>query len=1088
MIGDPVVHAVWRGDALYLWGERPWLRERQTLPRDEAVPEHPFSMGSADLAAVLRMGEPVSTPIEALLPAAGGVPTASGTVERVDGCVMRPFRLHAVRVLPRELPALFEATGFVPGIASSIAANGHGGAGGHARPAPLASPGPSLIFFERAFALARALSASQRFVPSLRQDAEGNMHGLWQAWPSDEHSARYAAELVRVMPASARCAIDAFEHDPWTILDDYLSACVDALCRDALARDGIDEVIASARNPGDAPVRWLSGLASGADAVAGAPGEPRGEMARTLRRWLAGLEDRGASATWRLWLRLDEPSEADAPSDFAEPSSARAWTLRFGLASLDRPGVVVRADDVWQLPPDAATIEGLRLESPGGLLLTELARAARIFRGLDTALHSAEPTELKLSTREAYEFLREHRALLTEQGFTVEAPPWWDTPGVRIGARLEITSDAPEVAFAGPSQAGAASQARLGMGSLVNYSWRITLGDTLLTFQEFEQLASLKSPLVRVGGRWVEVRPEDIKRAVQFVSEHPGGKMSVLEAIRVAYADHEDENALPILGVEASGWVTAIFGGPDEARSIPEVPQPAGFVGTLRPYQVRGLRWLNFMESFGLGPCLADDMGLGKTVQILALLQLEKEARGDAQEQGTDGAKGAAPTGPTSVDALPTGPTLLVVPLSVLGNWRHEFRRFSPGLRVYVHHGADRPTGDEFARHAADCDAVITTYSLAYRDSELLSLVPWGRVVLDEAQCIKNPGSKQSRAVRSINAPRRVALTGTPVENRLAELWAIMDFLNPGFLGGSMAFRKRFAIPVERYRDAEKTRRLRGLIRPFILRRLKTDRDVISDLPEKIEMREYTHLTPEQAQLYEACVARMMGEIDRSDGMHRRGLVLAALVRLKQICNHPTQALKDTDPDGPTPPDPSRSGKCVRLLDLLEEIVDSGESALVFSQFKQMGRLLVPMIKERTGRDVLFLHGSTTQPQREAIVARFQQADGSAPVLVMSLKAGGLGLNLTAATHVVHFDRWWNPAVENQATDRAYRIGQSRRVEVHKFVASGTLEERIDEMLEKKTELAEQIIGAGEQWLTELDSGALRDLITLRRDTIGEQV
>ena len=465
--------------------------------------------------------------------------------------------------------------------------------------------------------------------------------------------------------------------------------------------------------------------------------------------------------------------------------------------------------------------------------------------------------------------------------------------------------------------------------------------------------------------------------------------------------------------------------------------------------------------------CLADDMGLGKTIQLLALLVHERE---EAERRGE------------AVD-----PTLLVAPMSVIGNWMHETRRFAPGLKVLVHHGVDRLTGDALVEEAESSDLIVTTYALAHRDRETLERVRWGRVVLDEAQFVKNPQAKQSQAVRAIEAPRRIALTGTPVENRLTELWSIMDFLNPGFLGPVGTFRKKFAVPIERYHDQAKSERLRALVRPFILRRVKTDPNVVSDLPEKIETKEFCHLTSEQASLYESCVKRMLSDVDQSEGIHRRGVVLAALIRLKQICNHPSQMLKDHDFASSKPVDPRRSGKCVRLLEQLDEALSEGDQALVFTQFRQMGHLLSTMLRHELGREVMFLHGGTPQGQRQKMVDQFQSGDNKAPILILSLKAGGVGLNLTAATHVFHYDRWWNPAVENQATDRAYRIGQTRTVQVHKYVVRGTLEERIDEMIESKTELAENIIGAGERWLTELDTDQLRDILTLRADAVGDE-
>jgi len=469
-------------------------------------------------------------------------------------------------------------------------------------------------------------------------------------------------------------------------------------------------------------------------------------------------------------------------------------------------------------------------------------------------------------------------------------------------------------------------------------------------------------------------------------------------------------------------------------------------------------------------------MGLGKTIQLLALLSNERHAAS---------ASGAQPATATRGVNWPE-PTLLVVPMSVVSNWIHEAKRFTPDLKVLVHHGLDRMQGERLLRAAMESDMVITTYALAHRDQEQLSGIQWRRVVLDEAQNIKNPGAKQTQAIRNIATGRRIALTGTPVENRLGELWSIMEFLNPGYLDPPGEFRRRFSVPIERYHDKHRAAQLRGLVQPFVLRRLKSDPTVIADLPEKIESREYCFLTPEQASLYQTCVSDMLTVAEQTEGIQRRGIVLAGLIKLKQICNHPAHYLKEHGDGDGTPINIARSGKSLRLLEMLREVIEAGDKALVFTQFRQMGHLLASMIRRDLNKDVLFLHGGSTAVQREEMVNRFQKAGLDHPIFLLSLKAGGLGLNLTAATHVFHFDRWWNPAVESQATDRAYRIGQTRTVHVHKFVVSGTLEERIDQMIEQKTELAENVIGSGERWLTELSTSQLRDMLSLRMDAIGD--
>jgi SNF2 family DNA or RNA helicase len=482
---------------------------------------------------------------------------------------------------------------------------------------------------------------------------------------------------------------------------------------------------------------------------------------------------------------------------------------------------------------------------------------------------------------------------------------------------------------------------------------------------------------------------------------------------------------------------------------------PDDFQAALRPYQERGLSWLAFLSSLGLGACLADDMGLGKTVQLLAL---------EAAHRADDPA---------------IGPTLLLCPMSLVGNWQREAARFTPGLRVYAHHGPQRLRGEEFGCQLGESDLVVTTYATATRDIEELAGYEWPRVVLDEAQAIKNSLSQTAKAAKRLRAGHRVALTGTPVENRLAELWSIMDFLNPGMLGSGEQFRARYAIPVERHGLTEPAQRLRTVTQPYVLRRLKTDPSVIDDLPDKIEIKQYCQLTTEQASLYQSVVDDMMDKIENSDGIERRGNVLAAMTKLKQVCNHPALLLHDRSAIG------RRSGKVIRLEEILEEIIAEGDKVLCFTQFTEFAELLLPHLAAQFGTDIAYLHGGTPKQRRDELVTRFQSGGGP-PVFLLSLRAGGTGLNLTAASHVIHLDRWWNPAVENQATDRAFRIGQTRNVQVRKFICAGTLEEKIDEMIEDKKALADLVVTDGEGWLTELSTRELRKVFELSGDAVGE--
>ena len=546
--------------------------------------------------------------------------------------------------------------------------------------------------------------------------------------------------------------------------------------------------------------------------------------------------------------------------------------------------------------------------------------------------------------------------------------------------------------------------------------------------------------------------------------------MTATEVLRIGLGlDPPPDAPLPVVDVDAGGWLGALLS-PDSDHHLEAVPTPASFTGELRPYQQRGLAWLRFLDRLGLGACLADDMGLGKTAQLLALLAAERDALGDP----------AVPTGRNRRRAARPRPTLLVCPMSLVGNWQREAGRFTPALIVHVHHGAARETGAAFTRAARRADLVVTTYALMARDRDLLAKVRWGRIALDEAQNVKNPSSQAARAVRSLPADSRVALTGTPVENRLLELWSLMDFLNPGLLGTEAEFRRRFAIPIERFRDDAAARTLKRLTGPFALRRLKTDKAIIADLPAKFEMKVLTNLTREQASLYQAVVDDMVARVDTAGtGIERMGIISASMIKLKQVCNHPAHLLGDGSRL------PGRSGKLARLEEILDEITASGERALCFTQFAEMGHLLQGHLAERLGCDVPFLHGGVPKRGRDEMVARFSDPAGP-PVLLLSLKAGGVGLNLTAANHVIHFDRWWNPAVEDQATDRAFRIGQRRNVQVRKFVSVGTLEERIDAMIETKRDLAARIVGTGEAWLHDLSVGQLRDLVALSDDAVAE--
>ena len=739
---------------------------------------------------------------------------------------------------------------------------------------------------------------------------------------------------------------------------------------------------------------------------------------------------------------------------------------------------MLAAGDVWA---------GTGGWAPGGItrpdeeLLAGLGAAARLFGELEDALRDPAPAAVALDTAGAFRFLKETGPLLSGAGFGVLLPDW--ARKARLG--LKLTSRG--VTSSSPASAGAPGGAGFGLNDLVEFRYDLAVGDTTLDAAELAELAQLKIPLVRVRGQWVELDDRNLRAALTFMER---GRQGVMRAGDVLVAGlRGPEEDLEVTAVAADGWLGDLLSGQAD-RSLSPVTAPASFRGDLRPYQERGLAWLAFLSDLGLGGILADDMGLGKSVQTLALLDHERVRRPPVVAETP--VAGGTPVGVTSVaegisvaegtsgtaEIPGTGPTLLVCPMSLVGNWQREAERFTPDLAVHVHHGSDRLSGAELHAALTGADLVITTYALAARDREALAAVPWRRVVCDEAQNIKNAGTRQARAVRALPAGSRLALTGTPVENHLGELWSIMEFTSPGLLGPAEKFRENFAVPVQRHGDEEAAARLKRLTGPFILRRVKTDRSIISDLPDKVEMKIWCTLTPEQASLYQATVTDMLARIDAAEAdIERRGLVLATMAKLKQVCNHPAHLLGDGSRL------PGRSGKLARLEEICDEIVAAGDKALCFTQYAEFGRVLQPYLAARLGCPVLYLHGGTAKKARDALVAEFQEAAEPA-VFLLSLKAGGTGLNLTAASHVIHFDRWWNPAVEDQATDRAFRIGQRKDVQVRKFVCVGTLEERIDAMIEDKKALAERIVGTGEGWLTELSSADLRAVLQLAPEAI----
>ena len=1042
-----VLHGIWWNRKFHLWGEdstRPRAAPRPRGRKPKRPKPRPLPQ-AADTGRVLAvLGESV----EALLLSAG----EQGSL---------PLHLPTDRVGPLDSPELIRDDPSPPAGQVSLSpwlvpTVSFGPADAldllSAMPesgVPNTVRGQSLVYWCEAAKFVMELLVGQRFCPTLERRGE-SWRAEWQPLLDEEDLARRARLLARSMPPVCRAAMADDEHAPDRAArcEDFVRVTLDAAVRQALAHvDVRPKRRARKRQAVSVAERWLSALASDDAELAGRAAELT-KFEEELRPWLQHILPAEAEGPFRTCFRLVPPEASEDALDRSldEKVAEALWQLTFHLQARDDRSLLVDAAAIWKTRSDEATFLKRRVQNPQEALLAGLGRASRLFPKLDAALAQRRPVACDLSVDEAYAFLSRAAPLLGQSGFGVLVPPWWQKPAARLGARLKVST---------PAQTSGLGL--MGLSSLVDYDWELALGDETLSREEFERLAALKVPLVKVRGQWVELKPEQIQSAIKLLEEMSGGQMTLGQAMQLGLRGADSSGTqLPVLGLEAEGWAHDLLASLTSGVKLRALRAPKSFVGKLRPYQKRGFSWLAFLDQFGLGSCLADDMGLGKTIQFLALLLHERK------------------------EPEPPGPTLLICPMSIVGNWCREAERFSPSLRVMVHHGAERLSGRAFAAQAAQHDLVISTYALAHRDREHLTAVQWHRVALDEAQNIKNPSAKQTQAIRSLAAHKRVALTGTPVENRLSELWSIMEFLNPGYLGPAKAFRSSFAVPIERYRDADRGGALKRLVQPFILRRVKTDRTVIKDLPEKLEMRVFCNLTREQASLYQAVVKEMMQQIEESEGVQRRGLVLSTLMKLKQVCNHPAQFLHDQSELA------GRSGKLGRLSEMLDEAIAEGDKALVFTQFSEMGEMLRAHLQRALGHPVLFLYGSTSKKAREAMVEQFQQEQTGPPVFVLSIKAGGVGLNLTAANHVFHFDRWWNPAVENQATDRAFRIGQRKNVQVHKFVCIGTLEERIDEMIEQKRGLAESVIGAGEKWVTELSTDELRTLFALSKDAVAE--
>ncbi len=1079
-----ILHAGFDGKQLFLWGEKsldkplPASKRRGRPPKTQPPQPYPYAVNSEELLQVCEAAGLITKPQAVTLkdsiyglPSIHGRPIPSSPlIANMDANTSETLLSHYLIpgcTLPaaETLDLLTACAGqdvIIPGLLA----------------------GYDLYFWLEVVRFAAILVAEQQYLPTLNERS-GSYHAQWQAFLRGSKEEEFK-KLAAAMPAVCRTlgAASFFSQiTPDIVLLNFLHTMIDAIVR----LHSETPIIPSAKgtvlplqkslSPANLHDRWLNALTNPAGTLEGEKSELQA-LTEHIQEWQRRLT-LTAHAPFRLCFRLEEPIDpADPPYSPDYPnysdspdlldsqhllnspgqqestsplsrtdSSESSWYLRYLLQSNQDPSLYVSVDDVWKEThrrrKSKQDLVGIK-----EYLLAALGQASTSSSSVEESLKSPAPGGWTLTTAEAHAFLTDEAPALEQMGFGMLLPSWWARQGsiTRLSVRAKVRSSKLQ------------TSGNLSLDQVVHFDWEVALGDENITLAELQHLAELKSPLVKLRGQWVQLSAAEIESALSFWRGKAKNKGSVRDIVHLslgAGARSLPEN-LPLAKLEADGWIKDLLEQLNGQAEFAEVAPPPSLQATLRPYQVRGYSWLVFLRQWGLGACLADDMGLGKTIQTLTFLlkhQLESAVNPD--------------------------PTLLVCPTSILSNWQKEAERFTPELKVMIHHGPSRSQDDVFAAEAQQHALVLTSYGLLHRDFATLSKVSWSGIILDEAQNIKNAETKLAQAARALPAGFHIALTGTPVENNVGDLWSIMEFLNPGFLGTQTDFKRHFLLPIQVEHDLDAVEQLKRQTRPFILRRLKTDKSIIADLPEKIENKIYANLTREQASLYTAVVEEVNDALNEVEGIERRGLILSTLSKLKQICNHPAQFLSDNTSL------PGRSGKLIRLTEMLDEVRLNGEKALIFTQFAQMGELLRRHLQEMFGREVLFLHGALSKLRRDEMVQRFQGDEtGELPFFILSLKAGGTGLNLTQANHVFHFDRWWNPAVENQATDRAFRIGQTKNVLVHKFVCAGTLEEKIDAMISHKAELANQVVSHGEGWLTELSTDQLRDLWSLSRDAV----
>lgn len=1018
-----ILHLAYEQNSIYLWGEVSFDKLRRPKTGEDGYAALPWGAKPPDLRAALketgvrnaRRTNEQATHIYLLLPARNGVPMPS------DGILGdAPYAGSELELGIFRVPALTVEFAELSAMLRMMRECGD------RIPAPGIILGGDFKYLCRALEYAAALVQRGTYIPDM-EPYMGTYASQWRPVILAKYHDEFSA-FAKAMPP-VLCGVSAGEpktgprrkrETAMLILEGLIDAMIRASQHGAtemglrINSDNSHEIwIRSLIWKRTPLLRWQDEMAA---------------LYPQIRDWADSLKAVTAQP-WRLFLRIEEPDAA-----------GNVWRLSWHLQSTQDPSLIIPAERVWS-PGDAerAWFDHTHT-NPRRYMLQILGRLASRIPAIAESLETPFPCECRLDSEALFDFLQHHVTSIIDQGIQVQLPSAWgqlsDRPRLSVRAELRDSN-----AFVPGGQ--------MSLDDLLDVDWSVALGGDILTREELATLAELKTPLTNLRGRWVIIYRDEVEKITAALKKMPQ-KIERREALLSSL--RQDYNDAPLSAVTGSPWIDSVRALLSGSAPLEEMEAPEGFCGRLRPYQAKGLAWLVRLIRLGMGACLADDMGLGKTVQTLALI---KNLRAHGEKR----------------------PILLICPTSVMENWRRETERFTPGTKILIHHGIKRSRGSIFTDGGLDGTLVISSYSLLHRDGALFSKIEWAGVVLDEAQNIKNPDTRQSRAARSLKAGWHIALTGTPVENHVGDMWSLMEFLMPGLMPNRARFAREILRPVQAG-EKKAMDRVRRMTAPFILRRLKTDKEIINDLPEKIETKEFCTLSREQAGLYGAVTASLSQELEGAEGIKRKGVVLGAITALKQICDHPLLYVKDKSDYK------NRSGKMARLAEIAEEMLAAGDRALIFTQYAEMGAILKNFLQEMFGREALFLHGGVPRAKRDEMVRRFQEEDNAPPFFILSLKAGGTGLNLTRANHVVMFDRWWNPAVEQQAVDRAYRIGQHSNVQVHYFCCRGTLEEKIEALIESKKELSSMLVCTGENWLAEMSDSDLYELFSLEKEAV----